>query len=268
MRWGGVAGVIVLLTVVLAGQPRVTAAPLRPSTTWAVLIENNAFHGRYPDLPVGYANSTRMLNALVRRGVPASQIRLLRDSSGRGSLQNATDWLAARVGPGDVALLYVAGEYEFYRQDLMWDAALPEGWRRIPTAHRVLIVETCYAERLTDAVKGIPGVGLPAVGRNELNWWGLRETDRLIRGGTFTYFLSRVLESEPASAPPDFGRAFSRALTGAQEYFRTVIATTPGALDPFHARGSYPERLATFPNPQLIEETSEPAASAPAPSTP
>jgi hypothetical protein len=81
----------------------------------------------------------------------------------------------------------------------------------------VLIVETCFASRLTAAVTGIPGLGLPAVGRH-------------------------------------FAGAFVTAVAGAQEYFHTVIATTPRALASFHARNSYPEHLATFPNPRLTQE--------------
>ena len=131
---------------------------------------------------------------------------------------------------------------------------LPRLWRQLATPHRVLIVETCFAERLTAAVRGIPGLGLPAVGRDELNWWGLRGTDRVIQGGSFTYFLARALDSQPAGAPLDFAGAFAAAVAGAQDYFRTVIATTPRALASFHARNSYPEHLATFPNPRLTQE--------------
>jgi hypothetical protein len=262
MRWAGVAGVIVLLTVVLAGQPGVAAAPALAPTAWAVLIEHNSYGGHYLDLPVGYVNSTRMLTLLIARGWPADHILLVRDSLDRRLLPHATDWLAARVRPGDLALLYVAGEYKFYEQELTWNATLPGLWRRVPTSRRVLIVETCFAERLTAAVKGIPGVGLPSVGRNEWNWWGLRETNRLIRGGSFTYFLVRALESQPKDAPLDFSMAFSKAVPDAQEYFRTVIAVTPGALDPFHVRGNFPERLSTFPNPHLVEEADVPASSA------
>lgn len=265
MRWAWVAGVTVLLTVVVAGEPRVTAALTPAPNAWAVLIEHNSFHGRYPDLPVGYVNSTRMLTALVRRGVPADHILLIRDSVDPRLLDHATEWLAARVQPGDVALLYVAGEYKFYDRELMWDATLPGLWRRVPTSRRVLIVEACFAGRLTEAIKGMAGVGLPAVGPNEWDWWGL--SGRFIRGGTFTYFLARALESQPPDTPLDFTEAFPQAVSGAREYFRTVITATPGALDSFHAMGDFPERLATFPNPRLVEER-DPASTARATGTP
>ena len=265
MRWAWVAGVTVLLLIVVAAGPRVTATPAPAPTAWAVLIEDNWYHGRYRDLPVGYINSTRMLTALIRRGVPAGHILLIRDSQDRGLLHHATDWLVTRVRPADVALLYVAGEYKFYERELMWNATLPGLWRRIPSARRVLVVEACFAGRLTEAVKGIPGVGLPAVGPNEWDWWGLN--GRLIRGGTFTYFLARALESQPPDSPLDFAGAFRQAVAGAREYFRTVIAATPGALDSFHTMGDYPERLATFPNPHLIGE-SDPAKAARTTGTP
>ena len=177
-------------------------------------------------------------------------------------LHHAIGWVAARVRPDDLVLFYVAGEYQFFEKDLMWDSTFPGLWRRIPSSQRVLIVEACYAERLTAAVTGIPGLALPAVGRNELDWWGLRETNRLIRGGTFTYFLTGALDRQPAEMPMDFSAAFAMAVAGAQEYFRTVIATTPGALNSFHANGAFPERLATFPNPHLLEEAGDSAASA------
>ncbi len=262
MRGVGVAGVAILLTVVLAGQPRVTAAsPLAP-TGWAVLIEHNSFAGQYPNLPVGYINSTRMLTALARQGWPTDHILLLRDNRDRALLHHAIDWLAARARPQDTAVLYVAGEYQFFDRELQWDMALPRFWKRVPTSQRVLIVEACFAERLTAAANGIPGLGLPAVGHNEWDWWGLRETSGLIRGGPFTYFLARALEAQPRDAPLDFGAAFAAAAANAQEYFRTAIMTTPGALDSFHSMGNFPERLARFPNPHLLQVGGDPAPSA------
>ncbi len=268
MKGAGLVGVAILLTAVVAGAPRVTAAPTPGPANWAVLIEHNSYPDRYPNLPVGYINSTRILTALARRGWSSDHILLLRDNRDPALLRYATGWLAARVRPGDGALLYVAGEYQFFDRDLMWDTTFPALWKRVPTPHRVLIVEACFAERMTAVATGIPGIGLPAVGRDELDWWGFRETDRLIRGGTFTYFLARALESQPADMPLDFTGAFVTAVTNAQEYFRSVIVTTPGALESFHARASFPEHLTTFPNPHLVREAGDPAAPAKATSDP
>jgi len=86
------------------------------------------------------------------------------------------------------------------------------------------------------------------------------ECCRVIRGGSFTYLLARALESQRADVPPDFAAAFLTAVAGAQAYFRTVISTTPAALGSFHARGSYPERMAAFPNPHLVQKFGAPAA--------
>ncbi|TMI85082.1 MAG: hypothetical protein E6H03_00990 [Bacillati bacterium ANGP1] len=249
MRWG-VAGGVLLLAAALVGYPCASAAAAPPSG-WAVLIEHNAFNGRYSDLPVAYINSTRMLTLLLHRGWPLDHILLVRDNLDPRLLRHAAGWLAARVHAGDTALLYVAGEYRFFDRDLSWDAAIPDLWKRLPTSRRVLIVETCHAERLTAAVRGIPGVALAAVGGDEVDWWGLRERDHLIRGGSFTYFLTQALGAQPNTGPIDFGAAFPEAVAGTQSYFRTVISTTPGALDAFHARGQYPERLTRFPNPRL-----------------
>ena len=242
---------VALLLVFLVTVPRAIAAPEPAPVGWAVLVEHNAFGGRYPDLPVGYINSTRMLMALSRRGWAVDHILLMRDAHEPGVLSRAVGWLASHVRPGEVAVFYVAGEYRFLERDLEWDVTFPRLWRRIPTSHRVLIVETCYAERLTDAARSVPGLGLPAVGRHELDWWGLRDRDGMIRGGTFTFFFTRALAAQPSGAALDFPGAFAQAVAGAQEYFRTMIAPTPGALDPFHALGSFPERLAIFPNPRL-----------------
>ena len=87
----------------------------------------------------------------------------------------------------------------------------------------------------------------------------MREGDGLIRGGTFTFFLTRALAAQPDGASLDFPKAFAQAVAGAREYFRTVIAATPGALDAFHAQGSFPERLTTFPNPRLAGGFDSPA---------
>jgi hypothetical protein len=268
MKGAGLVGVAILLSTIMAGTSRVIAAPTPGPTNWAVLIEHNSYPYQYPALTVGYINSTRILTALARRGWSPDHILLLRDNQDPALLRYATGWLAARVRPGDGALLYTAGEYQFFDRDLMWGRTFPALWKRVQTPHRVLIVEACFAERMTAVVTGIPGLGLPAVGRDELDWWGFRETDRLIRGGTFTYFLARALESQPADTPLDFAAAFATAVTDAQVYFRTVIATTPSALKSFHAQGSFPERLTTFPNPHLIREAGDPAVSAKATSDP
>jgi hypothetical protein len=260
MKGSRLASLTVFLAAMVAGPSCVTATPRPAPAGWAVVVEYNSYAGRYSDLPVGYVNSARIVTALVRRGWPPDHILLVRDSQDRAVLRHSVGWLASRVRPGDVALLYIAGEYQFFDGELTWGATFPRVWKQLSTSHRVLIVETCFAERLTAAVTGIPGLGLPAVGRDELDWWGLRDTGRLLRGGTFTYFLARALESQPVDIPPDFAAAFVTAVAGAQAYFRTVISTTPGALGSFHARGSYPERMTAFPNPHLIREIGAPAA--------
>lgn len=250
----------VLLAAVLAGPLRVTATPAPAPAGWAVLVEYNSYNGQYPELPVGYVNSARMLEALVRLGWPPDHILLVRDRRDPAVLRHALAWLAARVRAEDTALLYLAGEYQFFDRDLAWGTTVPALWRRVPTPHRVLIVETCFAERLTAPVAGMSGLGLPAVGRDELDWWGLRDAGPVIRGGSFTYFLARALERQPADGPPDFAGAFVTAVAGAREYFRGVVAAIPDALGSFHARNSYPERLATFPNPHLVEDAGGRAA--------
>ena len=257
-----VPAMIILLTVILAGDLRVAAAPPSFPPGWAVLIEHNSFFGRAHDLPVAYINSTRMLTLLMRRGWAPDHILLIRDDLDSALLRYAAEWLAARVRPGDTALLYMASEYQWLDRGLHSHEALPGLWAQIPTTRRVLIVETCFAERVTDAVRGIPGLGLPAVGRDEWDWWGLRATNRLIRGGAFTYFLTRALADQPRDVPLDFAAAFPAAVASTQEYFRTVIAATPGALDAFHALGSYPEHLARFPNPHLAGGSTVAAPSA------
>lgn len=260
---GGIRLLRVALLLIFTVAAPCAAAPEPASSGWAVLMEDNAFRGRYPDLPVGYINSTRMLTALVRRGWPTDHVLLVRDSPGAAALSHAVHWLATHVHPGELAMFYVASEYRFVARDLGWAAAFPRLWQTVPTSHRVLIVETCYAERLTDAARSSPGLGLPAVGRSELDWWGLRDRAGLIKGGTFTFFLARALEAQPTGLPLDFQDAFAQAVASSQEYFRTMIAPTPGALDAFHALGSFPERLATFPNPRLahgLSESPDPAA--------
>src|SRR5205807_7201932 len=161
MRWG-VAGGVLLLAVVLAGYPCASAAAVPPSG-WAVIVEHNAFNGRYSDLPVAYINSTRLLTLLLRRGWPSDHILLVRDNLDPRLLRHAAGWLAARVHAGDTALLYVAGEYRFFDRDLSWEAVLPELWTRLPTSRRVLIAETCHAGRPTAAGRGIREDPPPAV---------------------------------------------------------------------------------------------------------
>ncbi len=216
------------------------------------MIENDWYTGRYANLPVGYANSTRMLTLLLRRGWSSDHILLVRDNLDPTLLGRTLGWLADRVRPGDTAVLYIAGEYEFFAHDLNWGTALPLLWSRIPTTHRVLIVQTCFAERLAEAVREIPGIALPAVGRDERDWWGLLKTDPFIHGGTFTYYLIRALEDQPQDDPLAWDAAFATAVAGVQTYFRTVVFRDPNALDVFHRMGDHPEHLDRFPNPHLV----------------
>ncbi|HKX17481.1 MAG TPA: hypothetical protein VJT33_05660 [bacterium] len=256
MRYRWLAAAVLLSAAVLSAPRSITAAPAAPAA-WAVFVEYDSYGGRYPDLPVGYVNSTRMLTALVRRGWPVDHLRLIRDARDRAGLRRGLDWLAGHARAEDIALLYVAGEYQFFDRDLAWGTTVPALWNRIPTAHRVLIVETCFAERLTAAVADMSGVALPAVGRDELDWWGLHSTDRLIQGASFTDYLAHALEAQPAGGMPDFSAAFDVAVARARAYFHDVIAATPAALASFHARGSYPERQQMFPNPHLTEKKAE-----------
>lgn len=238
--------------LVLVGVRAAAAAP--PSSGWAVLIENNWYGGTYPELPVGYVNSTRMLEALIQRGWPADHILLIRDSVDPNLLHRALGWLAARSRPDDTALLYVAGEYYYFADTLHWNSEFPQLWRGLPTSRRVLIAETCFAERLTRTAVGIPGIALPAVGPDEWDLWGLRKTDRLIRGGAFTYFLASALSAQPEGTPLVFSTAFKVALAQARAYFHVVLHEVPEALNAFHTRGARPEGGAQFPNPHLLED--------------
>lgn len=241
---------IPLLVVIGVRAP----AAASPASGWAVLIENNSYGGTYPDLPVGYVNSTRMLEALIRRGWPADHILLVRDSVDPNLLQRALGWLAARSRPDDTALLYVAGEYYYFADTLQWNSQFPRLWRQLPTSRRVLIAETCFAERLARTAFGIPGIALPAVGPDEWDLWGLRETDRLIRGGAFTYFLASALSAQPEGTPLVFSTAFRIALARARAYFHVVLQEVPEALYAFHTRGARPEGAPQFPNPHLLED--------------
>ncbi|HEX4835139.1 MAG TPA: hypothetical protein VFW01_02270 [bacterium] len=245
---------VLTLLLALAGPREVASASPVPPTGWAVLLENNWYGGLYPDLQVGYVNSTRMLNALIRRGWPADHILLVRDTLGPNSLQASLGWLAAHVRDGETALLYIAGEYYFFADTLRWQSEFPALWSALPTSRRVLVAETCFAERLTRAASGIPGIALPAVGPDEWNLWGLRPTGGLIQGGAFTHFLAGALEAQPNGAPLAFPPAFSEALTAARTYYRAVLTRTPEVLAAFHSRGAFPERLGQFPNPHLLED--------------
>jgi hypothetical protein len=245
---------VMILLLALAGPRDVASASPAPPSGWAVLLENNWYGGLYPDLRVGYVNSTRMLNALVRRGWPADHILLVRDTLGPNSLQRSLGWLAAHVRDGETALFYIAGEYYFFANTLRWNSEFRALWRALPTSRRVLVAETCFAERLTRAASGIPGIALPAVGPDEWNLWGLRPTGGLIQGGAFTYFLAGALEAQSDGAPLAFAPAFREALAAARTYFRAVLTLAPEALAVFHTRGAFPERLVQFPNPHLLED--------------
>jgi hypothetical protein len=244
----------VLIPLFVLGGPHgpASASPAVPSG-WAVLIENDWYGGVYPDLPVGYANSTRMLEALIHRGWPADHILLIRDDVDPAVLRHSLGWLATHARPGDTALLYVAGEYYYFANVLHWNSEFRALWQALPTSHRVLIAETCFAERLARTAWGIPGLALPAVGADEWDLWGLRGAGRLIRGGAFTYFLASALAAQPDGTPLAFAGAFHDALVGTRAYFRAVLREVPEALAAFHARGARPEDVPQFPNPHLLE---------------
>jgi hypothetical protein len=152
---------------------------------WAVLAEKNDYGDVdiLGELPVDFINTSRLHQMLEDVGWAPDHIRELRDFD-RETLADGLDWLAANADEDDIVFVYVGAHGGFYlpeetveldplsriRTDMAkWDEFFPVEWKQIPSHRRVLVTDSCFAARYTDAISEDPSpyISVAAVAGDE-----------------------------------------------------------------------------------------------------
>jgi len=265
---------LVVLVLVAAGLPSCvsdvapTSTPMpTPTCTpdppgdgvvrgWAVLAEKDDYQDvQMTDLPIDYVNVTLLRQQLLAAGWPESHIRELREFDADG-IRQGLGWLAANADEDDVAFFYVFAHGRYLRQVVEWGEFFAADWTEVRSERRVLVVDACQAELLTDAVKDDPRphLSIAAVNKDEFGWAGLEEEGLPIIGAVFTHYFAAALGDASRTADADgngrvsLQEAARQADAQQRAYMHDVILKVPEFVEMYHKIGYYPERDPGFPH--------------------
>ena len=144
---------------------------------WAVLAEKDDYSGlNMDDIHVDYIDIIRMRQALENSGWNPEHIHELREFN-RETLQAELDWLEENADENDIVILYVTAHGDYLSDVLKWRAFFADEWKQILSQRRLLVVDTCQAANITNAVASDPSphLSIAAVDGNEYGWKGLEE---------------------------------------------------------------------------------------------
>lgn len=205
------------------------------------------------DLPVDYINVTRLHQLLRDAGWPESHIRELREFD-REDLRQGVSWLATNADEDDAVLCYVFAHGTYLRQVVYWSEFFAGDWAAVPSQCRLLVVDSCQAALLTNAVKDDPRphLSIAAVDEWEFGWAGLEEEGLPIIGAVFTHYFAAAFATSEADADGN-GRVSvqeaARHAEGQQHtYMHEVVLAVPEFTEMYHKLGVYPEHDPEFPH--------------------
>lgn len=231
---------------------------------WAVLAEKDDYSGlNMDDLLVDYIDITRMRQALENSGWNLDHIHELREFN-RETLQTELDWLEENADENDIVILYVSGHGGYLIDVLKWRAFFSDEWKQISSQRRLLVVDTCQATNITNAVASDPSphLSIAAVDGNEYGWKGLEEEGLPIIGGVFTYYFTAALDDPNTDANNDGMVSVQEAALKAEEqqrtYFHEVVLVVPEFVTMFHVLTVAPERDPTYPHVIVDDAIGEP----------
>lgn len=231
---------------------------------WAVLAEKDDYKDvKMTDLPMDYVNIALVRQQLLAAGWPEDRIRESREFD-QGDLRDGLRWLSANADEDDVVLFYVFAHSKFLREVVRWGEFFAADWATVRSERRVLVVDSCQAELLTNAVKGDPRpyLSIAAVNQGEYGWAGLEEEGLPIVGAVFTHYFVAALGNPEADADGN-GRVSlqeaARHAEGAQRtYMHEVVLVVPEFLEMYHKLGATPEDDPGFPHVVVGDAVGEP----------
>jgi len=227
---------------------------------WAVLLEMNEFPEGWSDLPVEFINSERMQTALFSLGWENDSLYGVNGNLSMQVVQEAVEWLTNRTDSDDIALLYIFTHGMWMRDVLHWNDWFPLEWEKLNTSRKMLIVDTCLAEKFIDPIRDDPSphISLACCSVDEVSWAGLEEEGLPIIGSVWNYYLTNALCN--VSADLDFNgfvsveEAFNFSTPLVQRYMNETVFAVPEFLESYHDIGIYPENYDAYPHPVMDNE--------------
>ncbi|MBU1877519.1 MAG: hypothetical protein KJ734_01080, partial [Chloroflexi bacterium] len=139
-------------------------------------------------------------------------------------------------------------------------------WAGVRSERRVLVVDACQAELLTDAVKGDPRphLSIAAVNKDEFGWAGLEEEGLPIVGAVFTHYFAAALGDASRAADADgngrvsLQEAARHAEAQQRTYMHDVVLKVPEFVEMYHKIDFYPERDPDFPHVVVADTVGKP----------
>ncbi len=222
----------------LAAAPLAPTAALPPTVDgWAVLAvkENYADIGWPAELNLqsGFLNLYQLHGLLLYMGWSEDHILELRDTLDQEHIEAAMQWLADHADDNDVVLFYIGAHGSYIRDEIHWTDFFAQGWGRIRSQKRVLIVDACHAAEFTAAVTGDanPHLSVAAVDAPELGWFGVWEEGLPIIGFVFGHFWANAFVDPTADLDGNglvsVQEAASRADVQQRDYMHQVVWTKP-----------------------------------------
>lgn len=255
-----------------SGQPTVTTVPTpNPGPAgdgvvngWAILAEKDDYKDvKMTDLPIDYVNITLLRQRLLAAGWPEGHILELREFDA-GDIHQGVNWLSANADEDDVVFFYVSAHGKFLREVVGWSEFFGTDWATVRSERRVLVVDACQAERLTNAVKGDPRphLSIAAVNEDEYGWAGVEEEGLPIIGAVFTHYFATAFANSEADADGDGRVSIQEAASHAEgqqrTYMHEVVFVVPEFVEMYHKIDFYPERDPGFPHVVVDDAVGEP----------
>jgi hypothetical protein len=255
---------LVIILFLVTGCENVRLSVDNAVDGWAVLAEKDDYKDvKMTDLLVDYIDITRMRQTLENSGWNPDHIHELREFD-RETLQAELDWLEKNADENDIVVLYASGHGDYLGDVLKWRTFFADEWKQIISQRRLLVIDTCQAANITNAVVSDPSphLSIAAVDGNEYGWKGLEEEGLPIIGGVFTYYFTAALDAPNTDANNDGMVSVQEAALIADEqqrtYFHEVVLVVPEFVNMFHVLAVAPERDPTYPHVVIDDTLGEP----------
>jgi len=230
---------------------------------WAVLLEMNEFPEGWSDLPVDYINSERIQTALVSLGWQSDHMYVVHDNLTISVVKNAVEWLVNKSDSDDMALLYIFTHGMWMSNVLLWNDWFPIKWEKLDTPKKILMVDTCFAERFIEPIKNDPSphISLTCCSADEVSWAGLEEEGLPIKGSVWNYYFTNALCNSSADFDSDgfisIEEAYNFSTPLVQEYMNENVFAVPEFLESYYDIGIYPENYDAYPHPVMDDGYSD-----------
>ena len=230
---------------------------------WAVLLEMNEFPGGWSDLPVDFVNSERMQTTLLSLDWQSDHVHVIHDNLTISVVQEAVEWLVNNTDCDDIALLYIFTHGGWMSNILLWNDWFPIEWKKLNTPKKVLMVDTCSAERFIEPIRNdtSPHISLACCSADEVAWAGLEEEGLPIIGSVWNYYFTNALCNSSADFDSngyvsiEEAHDFSTPLV--QKYMNKTVFAVPEFLQSYHDLGIYPENYDDYPHPVMEDGYSD-----------